>query len=61
MAARNQLDILEKVGMSPMNGLSTQLLGLNSGEGGQTALGHLWSLGLDLAGIDLAHFYATAH
>jgi hypothetical protein len=61
MAACNQSDILGKVGMSPMNGLSTQLLGPNSGEGGQTTLGHLSSLGLDLAGIDLAHFYATTH
>jgi hypothetical protein len=60
-AACNQLDILEKVGVSPMNGLSTQLLGPNSGEAGQTALDHLSSLGLDLAGIDLPHFYATAH
>jgi hypothetical protein len=61
IAPRDQADILGKVGMSPMDGLSTQLLGPNSGEGGQTALCHLSSLGLDLAGIDLAHFDATAH
>jgi hypothetical protein len=46
--------------MSPMDGLSAELLEPNSEEVGQSALGHLSSLGLYLTSIDLAHFHATS-